>query len=290
MIVSFFKYFSSLRLLFVFIFVFSFTNSNNAQEPLILGIHPYLPHTELQKRFTPLVEYLSREIGQKVIVRIGISYEEHINSIGVDKIDIAYMGPASYVKLVEDYGEKSLVAIIETNGTPYYQGKIFTGINSSIESISEIDIEKCAFVDPNSTAGYLIPMYLLLLENNKDITPESIKFLGSHNNVALGVLTGGFVAGAIKEAVFYDFQKKGLRKLASTPKIPEHSFVASSKLPEETINKIKKALLKLNEIDEGKQIMASLQKNITGMATVNDVYFNELREIITYLEKREIIR
>ena len=65
-------------------------------QPLILGVHPYLPPAEIKKRFTPLLHYISRELGIPIELSISKDYETHIENIGNKSFDIAYIGPSSY--------------------------------------------------------------------------------------------------------------------------------------------------------------------------------------------------
>jgi phosphonate transport system substrate-binding protein len=114
---------SKLRAL-VLLLVVAFSGPSFAAEPLKLGVHPYLPATELVERFTPLAEYLEEKTGRPVEVVISKDYAYHIGLIGKDELDIAYMGPASYVKLVEKYGQKPMLARLEVGGLPMFQGVI----------------------------------------------------------------------------------------------------------------------------------------------------------------------
>lgn len=259
-------------------------NQVYSQEPLILGIHPFLPHSELKQQFAPLAEYLSKELEQDVIIKIGTNYDDHISNIGKNKIDITFLGPAIYVEVVKKYNKKPILAIIENNNTKYFQGKIIVREESSIKTISEINIENFAFVSPMSTMGYILPIYMLYNVGNVNVSSNKYSFLGSHQNVALGVLCGDFDAGAVKEEVYNSYCKKGLRVLASTPKIPNHLFIANSILSTEKIKKIQQALFKLNDSENGKLIMESISKSITNMTVVEDSFYNELRDIIYFLE------
>jgi phosphonate transport system substrate-binding protein len=85
----------------------------SAGKPLVLQVHPYLPATEIIERFSPLAEHLSRSIGRPVVVRISIDYRQHIDLIGKDKVDIAFLGPASYVSMVDLYGKKPVLSRLE---------------------------------------------------------------------------------------------------------------------------------------------------------------------------------
>jgi phosphonate transport system substrate-binding protein len=254
-------------------------------EPLILAVHPYLPYNELMERFTPLAEYLAGELGLPVVVKIGTDYREHIVNIGNGIVDIAYLGPAVYVEVVERFGTHPLLAVIETNGTPAFKGIIAVRFDNPISELSELRGKEIAFVDPNSTMGYVVPLYMFLQVMSREDVLRNSKFLNSHVNVALGVLTGDFSAGAVKEEVFYLFRDRGLVELESSPKIPEHLFIARKNLSQETIEAIRNALFELKESESGRLIMNNIKKDMTGMLPIEDSAYNGLREIFKFLEE-----
>jgi len=77
-----------------------------AGKPLVLCVHPYMPATEITKRFSPLAHYLGMVIGKPVTLMVANSYEEHIKLIGSNKVDIAFLGPSSYVILTARHGAR----------------------------------------------------------------------------------------------------------------------------------------------------------------------------------------
>ena len=254
-------------------------------EPLILAVHPYLSNNELMDRFTPLAEYLAGELGLPVVVKIGTDYREHIVNIGNGIVDIAYIGPAVYVAVVDRFGTHPLLAVIETNGTPDFAGMIAVRFDSPISKLSELRGKEIAFVDPYSTMGYVVPLYMLLQVMNREDVLANSKFLNSHVNVALGVLTGDFSAGAVKEEVFYLLRDRGLVELESSPKIPEHLFIARKNLSPETIEAIRNALFELKKSESGRLIMNNIKKDMTGMLPIEDSDYDGLREILRFLEE-----
>lgn len=254
-------------------------------ERLILAVHPYLPNNELIDRFTPLAEYLTGELGLPVVVKIGSDYREHIVNIGNGIVDIAYIGPSVYVTVVDRFGTHPLLAVIETNGTPDFAGIIAVRFDSPISKLSELRGKEIAFVDPYSTMGYVVPLYMLLQVMNREDVLRSSKFLGSHVNVALGVLTGDFSAGAVKEEVFYLFRDRGLVELESSPKIPEHLFIARKNLSPETIEATRNALFELKKSESGRLIMSNIKEDMTGMLPIEDSDYDGLREILRFLEE-----
>lgn len=88
--------------------------------PLTLGIYPYLPENELRKRFTPLAEYLAGQLNTRVLIQMSKDYESHIERVGSNSYDIAYIGPSSYVAVVNKYGKQKILARLEVQGKPVF--------------------------------------------------------------------------------------------------------------------------------------------------------------------------
>jgi phosphonate transport system substrate-binding protein len=255
-----------------------------ATEPLILAVHPYLPEAELKQRFTPLAEYLSHILEQPVIVRIGRNYDEHIDAIGKDQVDIAFMGPAAYIKMVDKYGSKPLLARFEVNNSPNLYGVIITRKDSPIQNLKQLQNKRFAFGDQESTMSHIVPRYMLAEAGIPVSALSAYKFLGSHHNVAIAVLAGDFDAGAVKREVFLEFEPRGLRVLAQTPATPDHLFVTSATMPVSTIDKLRKALLQLSKQPNGKKILTAMHKELTNLIPAKESDYEQLRTIVHKIE------
>lgn len=258
-----------------------FALTATAAEPLSLWVHPYLPATELIKRFSPLADYLSKKCGQAIVVKVSESYKAHIERVGEESMDLAYLGPASFVKIIDTYGEKTLLARLEVNGSPIYHGMIVTRDDSSINTLDDLKGRIFAFGDPNSTMSHLVPLHMLL---NAGITVESFKktaFLGSHNDVALGVLGGYYDAGGLKEGVYYNYRERGLKLLATSPPVSEHLFVAGKHLPQSTIDILRQSMFELKEA----QALTSIKNSVTGLVPVKNEDYDYLFSVMRQLNK-----
>ena len=251
-----------------------------ASQEITLAVHPFLAASEVINKFTPLAKYLSTQTHLSINVKVGSSYDEHIDYIGNDRVELAYMGPASYVTMIEKYGSKPVLATQEVNGQAYFQGNIIVHEESKIQELHDLVGKRIAFGDPNSTMSYIVPHYMLHKAGvfiNKD---EKHQFLHSHDNVALAVLAGEYDAGAVKPAVFGKFKKDGLRTIAMTPKISEHLFVASNKLNKNIVATIQAALLSAAHSADGMQALHAINKSITGMVVSSEADYANLRKII----------
>jgi phosphonate transport system substrate-binding protein len=251
----------------------------------VLGVHPYKAPGKLIEAFTPLARQLSEELGTPVEISIAADYQQHIDAIGRDQIDIAYLGPASYVKLVEQYGKKPLLARQALRGIPTFHGKIIVRQDSPLHSLADLKGKAFAFGDPASTMSHLVPRYMLW-EAGIDVENLSKHaFLGSHDNVALAVLAGDYDAGAVKEAVFHKYRSRGLRALATSPALSDHLFVASNRLSPHEVARIRQVLLNLGATADGIKVMYKIKRGITAMLSVSDEDYQNLRTMLSKLEE-----
>jgi len=260
-----------------------------AQKPLVLGIHPYLDENEITSRFTPLVRYLEKSIGLPIELKVASNYKQHIDYIGKNKVDLAYIGPSPYIKMVKLHGQKPLLARLEVNGKPYFHGKIFVRNESSIKSLHDLPGKDMAFGSPDSTMGSIVPRWTLQNEDIYLSQLNAFQYLNNHINVAYSVLMGDFDAGATSDEIFYLFKNRGLREISSSIAISEHLFIANSYLPGELIRKIKKALYNLKNYSLGKQILNNIKHNATNMVPVADSDYDNLRKMEHDFEKENTL-
>lgn len=254
-----------------------------SQQQLTLLIHPFLPPPEIFKKFTPLAEYLSKETGKKIDIKIPPSYQAHIDAVGKDQMDLAYMGPVAYVEMRQLYGKKPLLACQEVNGKPFLHGMIIVRSDSPIKTLAELPGKRFAFVDRESTMGYVLPRFMLHEAGVRVSQLAQGDFLKSHTNVALGVLNGFYEAGAIKDETYDSYQKRGLKILAKSPPIQEHILVASPQLPEPQLAALGQALHAL----KSKEVLTAIQSNLTGFVPVKDADYDSLRQVMQSVAQTE---
>lgn len=256
-----------------------------AQEPIILGIHPYLAATEIHKRFTPLAEHLAKKLDRQVNIHIESSYDSHVNTVGTGKVDIAFMGPAPYIILVDKFGKRPLLAAFATKAGKSFRGVIVVRKESPTTTLSQLRGKTFAFGPPPSTMSYLVPRFMLL-EAGIDL-PQlgTTKFLNNHENIALSVLAGNFEAGAMKEDIFKQYEKEGLRTIAVSDPMPDHLFVARANLPDDLVRTITTTMLTLQDSEDGRQILAAMQNNLVALVPAQDSDYDPLRKVLATLER-----
>lgn len=251
--------------------------------PLTLWIHPYLPATELVKRFAPLARYLGDNLGREVRVRVQHSYQSQIEFVGRDLADLAFMGPAGYVSMRRQFGDKPLLAILEEKGAPVFHGMIIVRDDAALQQLADLKGQSFAFGDPNSTMSSIVPQAMLKQAGVQLSDLGHYDFLNSHHDVALAVLGGFFSAGAVKDEVFRAYRTRGLRALATSPLIPDHLFLTRSNLEPELVAELRRLLLALNGHPAKKEILGEIKDAATGLAPVTAADYHPLAEMMELL-------
>lgn len=258
--------------------------------PLRLGIYPLIETSKVMKMFSPLALYLERRTGRKVVVEAAATYKEHIDRTGVDGYEISYMGPVSYVRMKQRYGPKPILAGIETKGRTKYRGAIVVRTDSPIASLKELRGRRFAFGDKGSTMGYMVPRHILRKVGITLRDLGGIEFLSNQEDVALAVLSGLADAGAMREQVFEMYAGRGLKAVAWSSPLPEHLFVASSKLDAATRKAVQKALLAIAGTSEGPGILRNFQRSATGLAPVDERDYLEYMKVVRNLDALEELK
>lgn len=255
-----------------------------ASQPLILGVHPYLQSQEIQKRFGPLAEYLSEQLGYPVEVRVGPSYQAHLNAISQGQIDLAYMGPSLFVKLVQRGEGAGVLARLEAKGSPTFRGHIVVAKSSSIAQLADLRGKVFAFGDPSSTMSSLVPR-AMLKQAGVDLSQlAAYQHYKGHSNVALAVLIGDADAGAVKEEVYLKMRARGLKSLVATPEISEHVFVARDDMPVVELLRIQKLLLSIRTDRDVEAYLRPIKKTATGLVPARVSDYDNLRELMETIE------
>lgn len=249
-------------------------------EPLVLAVQPYLAPPELVGRFTPLAEALARALGRPVVVRVGKSVDEHIDAIGTDGVDIAYLGPAPYVMLVSRYGSRPILARQVVNGDPMLHGEIVVREDSTIRTLADLKGRSFAFGDDHAAATHVIPQFMLRRAGVPASALGPHRFLGSNRNVALAVLAGDCDAGAVKEEVFTEYAARGLRSIATMTPVAEHVLVASRKLPAPVVATLRDTLLAMGRTPEGQLALRTIEPGLNEFVPAADSDYDSMRALM----------
>jgi phosphonate transport system substrate-binding protein len=268
--------------------MFAFTSTEVlSKEELVFGIHPFKKTVDLMRGFTPLAEYLSNAVGKPVRIEIAKDYETHADAAAKNVLDIAYMGPALYIDLVDNHGSRPILGQLQVKGSNTFRGAIVVNQNSSLKELSDLSGKRFAFGDPISTMSHLVPSFMLQEAGITKNKLSSYIHLDNHSAVALSVLSGMFDAGAVKEEIYYKYEERGLKVLTWSPNIPEHVFVARADMPQQTVHILRDAMLKLASDTYGSVVLHAIKPKVTALTVGKESDFDNLRLILRTLGDTE---
>ncbi|GAB4343214.1 MAG: phosphate/phosphite/phosphonate ABC transporter substrate-binding protein [Desulfobulbaceae bacterium] len=231
--------------------------------------------------FTPLMNYLSQELGAPVAFRSFKNYDDSAKALLEGKVDFSYLGPALFAILDEQYpGKIRIAAAVANKEGPTFKGVIVVRENSPINSLAGLKGKKIAFGDRESTLSCYMPAYMLMEAGVFDSI--SYNFVGSHSNVAKGVLNGMFDAGGLKPGVAKQFVGKGLKVIATSEPIYEHVIVIGPEVDQAVVDKVRRALLNVKD----PKIYTSIKGSLTGFALVQPSDYDNLKAIIKAVDAK----
>jgi phosphonate transport system substrate-binding protein len=156
---------------------------------LVMAVVPAENASGVTERYAPFVEYLSKELGTKVTLRVANDYAAVIEGQRNGSIQIAGYGPASYARaVVTGVKVEPFCTTVNNDGTIGYYSVFYVLADSPYKSIEDLKGKNLGLVDPNSTSGNNVPRFLL---NKQKIVPESyfahVTYTGSHENAVLAL-------------------------------------------------------------------------------------------------------
>jgi len=159
---------------------------------LVVAVIPVENGAGVSDRYGSFVDYLSRELGTKVTLRIANDYAAVIEGQRAGNIHIAYYGPASFARaLVTGVKTEAFVIEVNNDGSKGYYSVFYVLAKSPYQKIEDLKGKNLGLVDPNSTSGNNMPRFVL---NKMNIRPDDffnkVQFTGSHENAVLALAQG----------------------------------------------------------------------------------------------------
>ena len=227
--------------------------------PLIFAFQPQENPEGLAPGARDLAAYLSRELGTPTEVFLPTTYAAVVEAMRSGHADVAYLSGWPYLTAHREAGAEILV-VEERNGTPFYQAQWFVRADSDVESLADLRGRSVAFPSPTSTSGYLFPVARLveegLLETGEDpkVFFGQILFAGGYEQALQALAAGSVDAAAAADYAFPlyldEAQRGRVRVLTQQGPVPTHGLAVRGSLSAEWKERIRDALLTLNEPEQ----------------------------------------
>ncbi|MHA7926481.1 MAG: phosphate/phosphite/phosphonate ABC transporter substrate-binding protein [Marinobacter sp.] len=180
-----------------------------------------IPKTDFDQQaseYHPLLELLEEGLGVPVDLVRASSYQSVIDAIVAGSVDLAVMGPASYILAHrDDPGIEAFASLITAKGelTPegsFYYSVLLVPTAGDVERIEDLRSARVLLTDPSSTSGALIPKYAFaveLKESFSDFFGAEI-YAGSHDKALLSLADNQAEAAFVSSARADELFRRGL--------------------------------------------------------------------------------
>lgn len=206
----------------------------------------------MYEKYQPLLDYLSDQTPYFYDLVLKKNYDETVRALGSGEIDLAFLGPLTYLEARAKYGAVCILKPRGADNRSSYRSVIIKKKESSIANLAALKGKSVAFSATKSTSGNLVPRYLLA---NAGIHLSDLKRYDNfsyHDSVVKAILKGQYDAGAVRDSVAHKYSKLGIEVIAESEDIPTGPLVVGPGTPFAMVEVIKKALLGLTPADAGR--------------------------------------
>jgi len=225
------------------------------KKTVYFGVIPRDNPRIMYEKYQPLLDYLASKTPYTYELVLKKNYEETVTALGSGEMDIALLGPLTYLEAYARYGAISILKPKGVDGSASYKSVIIKKNDSPVKSLSDLKGKSVAFASSKSTSGNLMPRYLLANSGIHLSDLSNYANFDYHDSVVKAILKGQYTAGAVRDSVARKYQKLGIDIIAESETIPTGPLVAGPGTPYAVIENIKKALLELNSQDRDKEII-----------------------------------
>jgi phosphonate transport system substrate-binding protein len=226
---------------------------------LTVGFIPAEDARAMVRQSAAILEIVAKQTGMKVDTFVGSDYNGTIEALRNGHVDIALLGPFSYVLATTQAPvEAFAVTVIAKTMQPSYKSIIIAKNESPITSLATLKGRTFAFVDPGSTSGYMVPAAAFVLAG---MTPEKdlgkVVYSGGHDATIVAVAEGKVEAGAVADRIYERGCAKGLADCAKlkvvwqSDPIPNDPMLYRKNLPEDLKKKIREAFYSVKNLPFG---------------------------------------
>ena len=253
---------------------------------LMVGFIPAEDSRAMVRQSQAILDIVAKHTGMKIETFVGSDYNATIEALRAGHIDVALLGPFSYVLATTVAPvEAFAVTVTARSMQPSYQSIIIAGKDSNINTLADLKGKTFAFVDPGSTSGFMVPSAAMI---KLGITPEKdfkqVMYSGGHDSTIVAVGAGKVDAGAVADRIYERGCAKGLadcnklKVVWTSPPIPNDPLLYRKTLSEDMKKRIRDAFFSVKNLAFGEM------GTVARFDPASDKDYDPLREIASALK------
>jgi phosphonate transport system substrate-binding protein len=243
-------------------------------------------------RYLPLFKRIEQATGLPVIFEQASSYAPVVEGLLGGRIDIAELGPATYIEARRNDKKIIPFATIEQRGGvfqprgTFYHALLVTLSHKPYRDIAALKNSRLALTDPGSTSGSLLPRRQLtpLLGTSFEKYFSAVSFSGSHAKSVLALSRDEVDSAFISSAQLEEAHAAGVltasqvRILWTSGPIPYDPFVYRSQLCASLRQQIRAAFFDDGAISALRELLES--KQATRFIPTDDTHYVLIRNVL----------
>ena len=237
------------------------------------GVVPQHAANKITRQWTPILDWISKRCNCQLKVRTAKNIPEFEKQLSLGKYDYAYMNPYHFTV----FNQKPGYQAVARQKDKTIHGILVTRKDSLHKNLSDLQGSPLAFPSPAAFAASILTQSNLELAG-VEFTPS---YVSSHDSVYLTVSKGIFSAGGGVVRTFNkapDKVKNQLRILWKSDGYTPHAIAVHPRVPKSIQATVKKALLKMGSVTEGKKLLRTLNfKN--GLKAAHNHDWDEIKNL-----------
>jgi phosphonate transport system substrate-binding protein len=220
------------------------------------GITYYQTNREIQAKFAPLADLISKAIKRPVRMVIVSAYAEEREGLDKQEYDLAFIHPAHVALGAIKSGKYRSVAW--TTGFTDYSVMLLANKDQPFTKLEDLRGRTIVSPDPDSITAWMLRA---MLRDQKLKPGEDLKVITTRYQDAVPFYVQyGFaqVGATAAKAVAKDWTEKGGKVVLSSRPVPIKQWIVSTKVPADEVEKVRSVLLGAAQNDPGKQALGTL--------------------------------
>ncbi|MBI3545607.1 MAG: phosphate/phosphite/phosphonate ABC transporter substrate-binding protein [Gammaproteobacteria bacterium] len=236
------------------------------------GVGPQQSASELAKRWTPLLEYLSHKTGYTIQFQTSKDIPTYQQAMKAGQFDVVYINPYHYTLFHKTTGYD--VFAQEKDAT--LTGIVVVHKDSPYKKMADLNGKDFACPAPTAVTAAVLPMQKFK-QLKVSVTPN---YVTSHDSVYRAVAKGLYAAGGGELRTFNNMDpeiRDQLRILWSATPLPPFVFAAHPRVSKQTVKRLQEVMVEMDKDPTAAPLLKAL--NFKGIAPAKDADYDVVRKL-----------